>query len=48
MTNKVTFRNHIDIENAVVKNQKRDIGEHVLYYKLKEYKYKGYLIYQMT
>ena len=42
LTSKVGFRNRIDFSNAVLKNQKRDKGEQVLYYKLNSYKHKGY------
>ena len=38
----VGFRNCIDFQNSVLKKQKRDIGEQVLYYNLKKYKQKGY------
>ena len=42
LTSKVGFRNRIYFENAVLKKQRRDIGEQVLYYNLKKYKQKGY------
>ena len=42
MTSQVKFRNYIDFANAVLKNQKRDKGEQVLYYKLNSYKHKAY------
>ena len=42
MTNKVSFRNHIDFENASLKNQKIVKGEQVLYYNTKKNKQKSY------
>ena len=38
MTSQVGFSNRIDIANAVLKNQKIDIDEQVLYYNLNKYK----------
>ena len=43
LTSKVGFSNLIDFENILLKNQKIDISEQVLYYNLKKYKQKGYL-----
>ena len=40
-TGQIGFMNRIDITNAVLKNQKRDIGKQVLYYNLNKYKKKG-------
>ena len=37
----VGFRNRINVANAILKNQKRDIGEQALYYNLNKYKQKG-------
>ena len=42
LTSEVGFRNHIDFENAVLKNQKRVKDEQKLYYKLNMFKHKGY------
>ena len=42
LISKFGFRNCIDIENAVMKNQKIDKCEQILYYNLKKYKQKGY------
>ena len=38
LTSQVIFRNHIDLENAVLKNQKRVKGKQRLYYNTKKYK----------
>ena len=42
MTSQVGFRNRIDFENDVLKNQRRVKDDQVLYYNIKKYKQKGY------